>query len=228
MENPMSVDNKDIEKEQKNYNLQLTINEKQINTEIQEANNTDLESQDKEKQDDFENESKSDDQPTRRDFLVVAASAIACVGAVAAAVPFVRSWSPDASVAASGSTEVDIKNMKPGDTITVMWRGQPIFVTRRTAKQIEEAQKVNLSDLIDPENDSARVQSGKEEWLVVVAVCTHLGCVPIMGKGEYDGSLCPCHGSQYDSSGRVRHGPAPKNLPIPPYTFVNNDKIKIG
>lgn len=170
----------------------------------------------------------NENQPTRRDFMVLAASAMACVGVATAVVPFVRSWSPDASVAASGSTEVDISNMKPGDTLTVMWRGQPIFVTRRTEKQIKEAQEVDMAILKDPEPDAARVHQGKEEWLVVIAVCTHLGCVPIMGKGEYDGSLCPCHGSQYDSSGRVRHGPAPKNLPVPSYTFISDSKIKIG
>ena len=177
---------------------------------------------------DIEDGKHNGDQPTRRDFMVLAASAVACVGAVAASVPFIRSWSPDAGVAASGSTEVDITNMKPGDTLTVMWRGQPVFVTRRTEKQIKEAEDVSLTALIDPEPDADRVHAGKEEWLVVIAVCTHLGCVPIMGKGDYDGALCPCHGSQYDSSGRVRRGPAPKNLPVPPYAFIGSNKIKIG
>ncbi len=171
---------------------------------------------------------KDDASHSRRDFVVMAASAVACIGAATAAIPFIRSLSPDASVLASGTTEVDISNVKSGESITVMWRGQPVFITHRTTKQIEEAKSVDISQLKDPEADSVRVKPGKEQWLVVVAVCTHLGCVPINGKGEFDGSLCPCHGSQYDSSGRIRLGPAPKNLLVPPYTFINDSKIKIG
>ncbi len=165
---------------------------------------------------------------TRRNFVVKAATAVAGVGAAVCAVPFIRSMLPDAGVIASGSTEVDISSIKEGDSITVMWRGQPVFITHRTEAQIKEAQDVNLSELKDPQTDSGRVQKGKEQWLVTVAVCTHLGCVPTIGKGDFGGSLCPCHGSQYDTSQRIRKGPAPKNLVVPPYTFLSDTKIKIG
>ena len=165
---------------------------------------------------------------TRRDFVVLAASAVAGVGAIAAAIPFIRSLSPDASVLAVGSTEVDLSPIKEGETITVMWRGKPIFITRRTKTQIEEARTVNLAYLKDPQSDEERVKKGKEEWLITVGICTHLGCVPISGKGDYDGWFCPCHGSHYDSSGRIRKGPAPENLAIPPYEFLSDNKIKIG
>ncbi|CAG7592846.1 MAG: ubiquinol-cytochrome c reductase iron-sulfur subunit [Candidatus Midichloria sp.] len=179
------------------------------------TNDTDIESEDTEK-------------PTRRDFVVLAASAVAGVGAITAAVPFIRSLSPDASVLAVGSTEVDLSNIKEGETITVMWRGKPIFVTKRTPNQIEEVRSVNLAELRDPQSDEERVKKGKEQWLVTIGVCTHLGCVPVSGKGDYNGWFCPCHGSHYDSSGRIRKGPAPANLPIPPYEFLSNNKIKIG
>lgn len=171
---------------------------------------------------------KSASQPTRRDFIVMAASAVAGAGAVAAAVPFITSLSPDAGVLAVGSTEVDISMMKAGETITVMWRGQPIFVTKRTAAQISEAENVDIATLRDPARDEDRVKKGKPEWLITIGVCTHLGCVPISNKGDYDGWFCPCHGSHYDSSGRIRKGPAPKNLAIPPYEFISDTKIMIG
>ena len=165
---------------------------------------------------------------TRRDFVVLAASAVAGVGAVAALVPFVKSLAPDAGVLAVGSVEVDLGAINEGESKTVMWRGKPIFITRRTKKQVEEANSVTISDLRDPESDAARVKKGKEEWLVTIGVCTHLGCVPVSGKGDYDGWFCPCHGSHYDSSGRIRKGPAPLNLAIPPYEFLSDTKIKIG
>lgn len=164
----------------------------------------------------------------RRDFLVMATSAVVCTGAIAAGIPFISSLNPDASVVASGTTEVDLTKIPVGESLTVMWRGNPVFVVHRNEKQIKEAQNVDLADLKDPEADSARVKTGYEQWLVVVAVCTHLGCVPIPNKGEYDGSLCPCHGSQYDSSGRIRKGPAPRNLEVPPYKFLNDTRILIG
>ena len=176
---------------------------------------------------DLENGSENQGK-TRRDFVVMTATAIACAGAIAAAVPFGASLKPDAGVVAVGSTEVDITNIKIGQTITVVWRGQPVFITRRTKKQIEEAQNADVVKLRDPEADNDRIKAGYEEWLVTVAICTHLGCVPLPGKGNYDGYFCPCHGSQYDSSGRVMHGPAPSNLAIPPYVFVNDNKILIG
>lgn len=174
------------------------------------------------------NDTSESESSTRRDFVVMTATAIACAGSVAATVPFFSSLKPDAGVVAVGSTEVDISNVKVGQTITVVWRGQPVFITRRTQKQIEEAQNADVPKLRDPEADSDRIKPGHEEWLVTVAICTHLGCVPLPGKGNYDGYFCPCHGSQYDSSGRVMQGPAPSNLAIPPYIFVNDNKILIG
>ncbi|MDJ1305032.1 MAG: ubiquinol-cytochrome c reductase iron-sulfur subunit [Candidatus Midichloria sp.] len=180
------------------------------------------------KANDTDTESEDTEKSTRRDFVVLAASAVAGVGAITAAVPFIRSLSPDASVLAVGSTEVDLSNIKEGETITVMWRGKPIFVTKRTSTQIEEARSVNLAELRDPQSDEERVKKGKEQWLITIGVCTHLGCVPVSGKGDYDGWFCPCHGSHYDSSGRIRKGPAPANLTIPPYEFLSDNKIKIG
>ena len=136
---------------------------------------------------------------------------------------------PDASTLALASIEVDIGSIEPGAILTVKWRGKPVFIRRRTKKEIAEADKVDVATLPDPEADSKRVK--KPEWLVVVGVCTHLGCVPLGGagqRGSYDGWFCPCHGSHYDTSGRIRKGPAPKNLPVPEYEFVTNTKLKIG
>lgn len=165
---------------------------------------------------------------SKRDFVVMTATGVACVGAAAAAIPFISSLSPSQEVIAVGSTEVDLSHVKEGETITVMWRGSPVFITHRSKEQIEMAQKVNLSDLKDPQADEERVKKGKEQWLVAVGVCTHLGCVPLANKGEFGGWLCPCHGSHYDSSARIRKGPAPHNLPVPPYEFLSDTKIKIG
>jgi ubiquinol-cytochrome c reductase iron-sulfur subunit len=175
-----------------------------------------------------EQEVLSDDGKSRRDFVVMTATGVACAGAVTATIPFIGSLAPSADVLAVGTTEVDLANIKEGETVTVMWRGQPVFITHRSARQIQEAQSVNLAELKDPQVDEERVKKGKENWLVCVAVCTHLGCVPVANKGEYDGWLCPCHGSHYDSSGRIRKGPAPLNLAIPNYEFISDTKIKIG
>lgn len=169
-----------------------------------------------------------EDGQERRDFMVLTASAAACAGAAAAAIPFVSSLAPSADVLAVGATEVDISKIKEGEVQTFMWRGQPVFIMHRTAKQIEDAQSASLSDLKDPQADSERVKKGKEQWLVAIGVCTHLGCVPLSNKGEFSGWLCPCHGSHYDSSARIRKGPAPHNLAIPPYEFISDTKIKIG
>jgi ubiquinol-cytochrome c reductase iron-sulfur subunit len=169
-----------------------------------------------------------ENKSTRRSFLVKAATAVAGVGAAACAVPFIKSMWPDAKVIAGGSTEVDISNIKPGDTVTVMWRGKPVFITHRNPEQIKAAQEADLTKLKDPQPDSERVLKGKEEWLVTIAVCTHLGCVPTIGKGDFGGSLCPCHGSQYDTSQRIVQGPAPSNLAVPPYSFIKDKIIKIG
>jgi ubiquinol-cytochrome c reductase iron-sulfur subunit len=168
---------------------------------------------------------------TRRDFLVLAASALGTVGVVAVAVPFINSMNPSADVLALSTTEVDLKSVAAGQAITVVWRGHPVFVRHRTPQEIEAAQKVALGDLPDPVPDDKRVK--KPEWLIVVGVCTHLGCIPLGQKatdnrGEFGGWFCPCHGSQYDTSGRIRKGPAPHNLEVPPYEFVTDDSIKIG
>lgn len=166
---------------------------------------------------------------TRRDFIVLTSYAMAGIGAAAVIWPFVDSMNPAADTLAMASTEVDISAVAVGQEIKVMWRGKPVFIRHRTKKNIAEAEAVKLGDLIDPETDAARVQKGKEEWLVVVGVCTHLGCVPLGNMaGEYGGWFCPCHGSHYDTSGRRRKGPAPKNLAVPPYQFVSDTKIKIG
>ena len=165
---------------------------------------------------------------SKRDFMVMTAAGVACAGAAAAVIPFVSSLSPSQEVLAVGSTEVDLSHVKEGDTITVMWRGSPVFVTHRNKEQIEAAQKVSLSELKDPQSDEERVKKGKEQWLVALGVCTHLGCVPLSNKGDFGGWLCPCHGSHYDSSARIRKGPAPYNLPVPPYEFISDTKIKIG
>jgi ubiquinol-cytochrome c reductase iron-sulfur subunit len=171
----------------------------------------------------------SDDHPTRRDFLYVATGAFAAVSGVVALWPFVSQMNPDASTIAAGAPiEVDLSPIAVGQDIKVFWRGKPIYIMNRTKQQIEEAQKVPLSDLRDPATDQSRVKDGHDQWLVVIGICTHLGCIPIAHEGNYDGFFCPCHGSQYDSSGRIRQGPAPLNLAVPPYAFLTDSKIQIG
>jgi ubiquinol-cytochrome c reductase iron-sulfur subunit len=165
---------------------------------------------------------------TRRDFLYIATASVGAVGAAAVAWPLISSMNPDASVLALSSTEVDLTPVAVGQIITVKWQGKPVFISHRTKKEIQEAQDVKLSELPDPQPDSARVKKGKDEWLVVIGICTHLGCVPIGHEGEYHGWFCPCHGSQYDTSGRIRKGPAPLNLALPPYEFTSDKTIKIG
>ena len=162
----------------------------------------------------------------RRDFLFTASYALGAVGIGAAVWPLIDQMNPDASVKALSTTEVDISNVSLGKTITVLWRGKPVFIRKRTQKEINEAQNIKLEDLKDPQKDQDRVK--KAEWLVMVGVCTHLGCVPLGNKGDFDGWFCPCHGSHYDTSGRVRKGPAPTNLEIPKYEFIDNNTIKIG
>ena len=164
--------------------------------------------------------------PTRRDFLFIATGAVGVVGAGSVVWPLISQMSPDASTLALASTEVDISKIEPGAILTVKWRGNPVFIRHRTPKEIQEAEQTPMGDLIDPQTDQSRVQ--KPEWLVVLGICTHLGCVPVGNEGNYDGWLCPCHGSQYDTSGRVRHGPAPKNLEVPVYSFLSDTKVKIG
>ncbi len=173
--------------------------------------------------------SEQSDNQSRRDFLVLASQAMGGLGAVALIWPFVDSMNPSADVLAMASTEVDLSNIKEGQEIRVMWRGKPVFVRHRTKKEIEEARNIDIKTLPDPQKDEDRVKQGKDEWLIMVGVCTHLGCVPMGGNsGDYDGWFCPCHGSHYDSSGRVRKGPAPRNLEIPQYSFTDDNHIKIG
>ena len=162
----------------------------------------------------------------RRDFLFTVTYTVGAVGVGATIWPLIDQMNPDSSVKALATTEVDVSDVKLGKTITVLWRGKPIFIRRRTQEEIKEASAVDLKDLKDPQKDSDRAKN--PEWLVMVGVCTHLGCVPLGNKGEYNGWFCPCHGSHYDISGRIRKGPAPNNLEIPKYEFVDNNIIKIG
>ena len=166
-----------------------------------------------------------DSDTTRRDFMVLAASSVAGVGAMCACWPLVDSMNPSADVLALSSVEIDLSGIQKGETKTFSWRGKPVFVRNRTDDEIKEAESIELSKLIDPEADSQRVKTGHEQWLVLVGICTHLGCVP---NGVAGGWSCPCHGSQYDISGRVTRGPAPANMVVPPYSFISDTKIKIG
>jgi ubiquinol-cytochrome c reductase iron-sulfur subunit len=169
------------------------------------------------------------DNVSRRDFVVLAANSMAAVGACCAVWPLVDSLNPAANVTALASVEVDLSEIKEGSTKTVMWRGKPVFIRHRTQAEITQEKATPNAILLDPESDDQRVKKGRENWLVVIGTCTHLGCVPISNMGDFDGGwLCPCHGSQYDASGRVRKGPAPTNLLVPPYAFVNDTKIIIG
>ena len=179
-------------------------------------------------------------EPNRRDFLYLATGATAAWGATFLAWPFVAQMNPDAASLALASSEVDLSQVPEGQVVTVKWRGKPVFVWNRTQAQVEEAKKVQLADLPDkiarnenlpadaPATDANRAAKDKENWLVVVGVCTHLGCVPTSNAGDFGGWACPCHGSQFDSAGRVRRGPAPENLPVPPFAFDGDTKIKIG
>jgi ubiquinol-cytochrome c reductase iron-sulfur subunit len=168
---------------------------------------------------------------TRRDFLMLSTLAFGAVGAAIAIWPFIDSMNPAADILALSTTEVDISAVEVGQSITVKWRGKPVFIRHRTEKEIEEARDTPLDELVDPQPDSARVE--RPPWLIVVGICTHLGCIPLGQKpgeprGDYGGWFCPCHGSQYDTSGRIRKGPAPRNLVVPTYEFVNDTTIKIG
>ena len=168
-------------------------------------------------------------EPTRRDFLYIATGAVAAIGAAATLVPLIAQMNPDASTIAAGApVEIDLAPVKEGQVIKVFWRSKPIYISHRTKKEIDEVRAVPVNSLPDPQPDQARVQPGHDAWLVVIGICTHLGCIPLAKQGDYDGWFCPCHGSQYDASGRIRRGPAPANLAIPPYKFVSDSKIQIG
>ena len=162
----------------------------------------------------------------RRDFIYTASTVVGVVGVGAAAWPLIDQMNPDASVKALATTEVDVSLVKPGQSITVLWRGKPVFIKRRTENEITEAKAVSLTELKHPEKDEDRASN--PEWLVMVGVCTNLGCVPLADKGDYNGWFCPCHGSHYDVSGRIRKGPAPTNMEIPKFEFVDSNTIKIG
>ncbi len=169
------------------------------------------------------------DSTPRRDFLLLTAQAMGAVGAGALLWPFIDSMNPSADVLALASSEVDITAIAEGQEIKVMWRGKPVFIRHRSQKNIDSANATDIKELRDPQTDAERVKKGHEKWLVMVGVCTHLGCIPLGGEaGEYGGWFCPCHGSHYDASGRIRKGPAPVNLVIPPYEFLSDTKIKIG
>jgi ubiquinol-cytochrome c reductase iron-sulfur subunit len=168
---------------------------------------------------------------TRRDFLELVTWSTLAVGAAATVWPLIDQMNPSADVLALSSTEVDISQVPQGSAITVKWRGKPVFVRNRTQQEIQEAESVDVATLRDPQPDSARVQ--KPEYLIVVGVCTHLGCVPLGNKpseprGDYGGWFCPCHGSHYDTSGRIRRGPAPSNLPVPEYAYVSDTVVRVG
>ncbi len=177
------------------------------------------------------------DEKSRRDFLYVSTAAVGAVGSALAVWPFIDQMNPAADTLALSTTEVNLEPVEVGQSITVVWRGKPVFIKHRTAEEIKTAQASdpvggeNAGGLIDPEADAARVQ--KPEWLIMVGVCTHLGCIPLGNKtgevkGDFGGWFCPCHGSHYDTSGRIRKGPAPKNLPIPTYSFLTDTTVKIG
>jgi ubiquinol-cytochrome c reductase iron-sulfur subunit len=185
------------------------------------------------------------EEPDRRDFLVLAGNAFVGVGAAVTLWPFVAQMNPDAGAKALASVEIDLSPVKEGQAITAMWRGKPIFIRNRTQDEIALAKAVALNDLADgkarndllpdgtPAEDVNRVKAGKENWLVLIGICTHLGCIPkgqalADSKGDFGGWFCPCHGSHYDTAGRIRKGPAPRNLEVPPYKFISDTKIKIG
>jgi ubiquinol-cytochrome c reductase iron-sulfur subunit len=167
----------------------------------------------------------------RREFLYLATLGVGAVGAAAFAWPLIDSMNPAADVLALSTVEVDLSPIEVGQSITVKWRGKPVFIRRRTEQEIEEARSVKVSDLPDPQADADRVE--KPEWLVMVGVCTHLGCIPLGQKpsdpkGDFGGWFCPCHGSHYDTSGRIRKGPAPRNLEVPEYAFLDDSTVRIG
>jgi ubiquinol-cytochrome c reductase iron-sulfur subunit len=170
-------------------------------------------------------------ETSRRDFLILATTAVGAIGAASVAWPFIDQMNPSADVLALSTVEVDLAPIAVGQAITVKWRGKPVFIRHRTEQEIDAARKVDVAELRDPQPDEARVQ--KPEWLIMVGVCTHLGCIPLGQKpsdphGDYGGWFCPCHGSHYDTSGRIRKGPAPQNLHVPDYVFAGDTVVRIG
>lgn len=171
------------------------------------------------------------DDKSRRDFLIISTSVVGAVGSAFAVWPFIDVMNPAADTLALSTTEVDLAPIEEGQSITVVWRGRPVFIRHRSAAEIKQATAVSLDDLPDPQADKDRAE--KPQWLIMVGICTHLGCIPLGQKtndpkGDYGGWFCPCHGSHYDTSGRIRKGPAPKNLVVPEYQYLSDTKIKIG
>lgn len=182
-----------------------------------------------------------DSDVNRRDFLYIATGAAGAVGAAAALWPFIDQMRPDASTLAQSSIEVDVSSLQPGSSLVVKWRGKPVFIRNRTPDEVKAAQDTPIAELKDPVARNANHASdapatdidrsageGKENWIVMVGVCTHLGCVPLGQQGDFGGWFCPCHGSHYDTAGRIRRGPAPTNLEVPVYSFMSDTRIKIG
>lgn len=180
-------------------------------------------------------------EPNRRDFLYVATGMVGVVGAASVAWPFIDQMRPDASTLAMATIEVDVSALEPGMSLTAKWRGKPVFIRNRTDKEIEEAKAVALTDLKDPVARNANIAAdaaatdtdrsageGRENWIVMIGSCTHLGCVPLGQAGDFGGWFCPCHGSHYDTAGRIRKGPAPENLAVPVFEFISDTKIRIG
>ncbi len=176
-------------------------------------------------------ENGQDGEETRRDFLLISTVSVGAVGAALAAWPFIDLMNPSKDVLALASTELDLSGIEEGQAITAIWRGKPIFIRRRTASEVDAAKNVKLAELKDPQSDADRVQ--KPEWLVLIGICTHLGCIPVgnksgQTKGEFGGWFCPCHGSSYDTAARIRKGPAPKNLEVPEFAFTSDTAILVG
>jgi len=182
----------------------------------------------------------ADGEVTRRDFLYIATGAVGVVGAAAVAWPFIDQMNPDASALALASVEVDVSSIEEGQSIKVKWRGKPVFIRYRTMQEMEQARAVPVDDLKDRNarnanlasgavaTDENRTVEGREQWIVMVGVCTHFGCIPIGEQGDFGGWFCPCHGSHYDTAGRIRKGPAPENLAVPAFTFIDDNTIRIG
>ncbi|MFA7441083.1 MAG: ubiquinol-cytochrome c reductase iron-sulfur subunit [Sphingomonadaceae bacterium] len=175
----------------------------------------------------------TEDGVRRRDFIYVGTVSFAAVGAAALAWPFINQMNPSADVRAMASIEVDLSSIQPGQAIKTIWQSKPVFVRNLTQVEIDEANAVDVAALRDPETLNERTQETHHNWLVTLGVCTHLGCVPLgagegENKGDYGGYFCPCHGSHYDTAGRIRKGPAPTNLEVPAYTFKSPTLIEIG
>jgi len=188
-----------------------------------------------------------EDGANRRDFLYVATAATGAVTVGAGVWPLVNQMNPSADVKAQASIQVDVSALEPGQQITELWLGKPVFIRRRTEAEVEAARETPLADLPDPDARNANLPDGTDatdanrgllppdaepgsesEWLVMIGVCTHLGCVPLGDAGDFNGWFCPCHGSHYDTSGRIRRGPAPENLPVPVAAFISDTVIKLG